>query len=286
MSIDADYLRLIDALAAALPPVEIRGLYLPGVVENGQYRDEFGFVFLSDGSVGPFYVSQKSVLRTLRERYPRPEAVKLDPIALARRLNGGDLAERALAIGAFNALSRRLMHCAGYVPPDRLPSKEVGTDSSPVLVGVVGYFCSVVDRLVAHGNEVMVLEQQPERVPVRGNVTVTTCPEDLGECKQVLCTASVLINDTLDELLVACKGVEAFELIGPTGSGLPDGLFNRGIQSVGGIVVEDPELLKALLARGESWGAAGRKYEFGREDYPGLERLVSACAPRGDGSAE
>ena len=33
-----------------------------------------------------------------------------------------------------------------------------------------------------------------------------------------------LINDTLDQLLAACNGARGFEIIGPSGSGLPDAL--------------------------------------------------------------
>lgn len=277
MSIDGDYLELIDALIASLPPVDVTGLYLPAVIEDGAFRDEFGFVFLSDGSIGPFYVSLKPVLKTLWERYPRPESTRLDPVIVARALRGGDISDRALAIGAFNALSKSLMRSAGYEPPSRGPSKELGAGQSRAAIGVVGYFCPVIDRLVERGSQVLVLEQQPERVPLRPNVRLTTRAEDLAECEQVLCTASVLINDTLDELLAACPYVETFQLIGPTGSGLPDALFARGVRGVGGILFDDQELLRDVLARGESWGAAGRKYQIDREDYPGVESLIAAC---------
>jgi len=275
MSINADYLRLVDLMTEALPPAQLAGLYLPALLEDGEYRDEFGFVFLADGTVGPFYVSLEPTLRVLRERYPRPGEARGDPVELARGLSGGDLAGRALAVGAFNVLSRRLMRCAGFEPPDRGEAKEVPAEGAGP-VGVVGYFCAVVDRLVAAGREVLVLERQPERVPQRPHVRLTTRPSDLAECGQVLCTASVLINDTLDELLEASPG-SAFELIGPTGSGLPDALFARGVRSVGGIAFDDPDRLTAVLARGDSWGSAGRKYQLRPEDYPGAEALITRC---------
>jgi uncharacterized protein (DUF4213/DUF364 family) len=276
MSIDEDYLRLFEVLAAALPPAEITGLHLPPLVEDGAYRDEFGFVFLSDHSVGPFYVSLDPILRTLWRRYPRLGEVRGDPIDLARGLDGGDLAERALAIGAFNAWSRSLMRRAGFEPPDRGARKEVPAASSGAAVGIVGYFGPVIDRLVDAGREVLVLERQPERVPERPGVRLTTSAVDLAACVQVLCTASVLINDTLDELLDACRD-SAFELVGPTGSGLPDALFAKGVQAVGGIVFDDPARLRDALERGDSWGSAGRKYRIRPPDYPGVDALIARC---------
>jgi uncharacterized protein (DUF4213/DUF364 family) len=147
-------------------------------------------------------------------------------------------------------------------------------------MGMVGYFCPVIDRLVAAGREVLVLEQQPERVPVRTNVRLTTRAQDLAQCSQVLCTASVLINDSLDELLEACSAVSSFQLIGPSGSGLPDALLARGVDGVGGVVFEEPARLRAALQRRDSWGAAGRKYQIRAADYPGIDALLSVCTRR------
>jgi hypothetical protein len=285
VSVGADYLRLTERIAPALAPLAMEGLYLPPLRDDGECRDEFGFVFLADGSVGPFYVSLPTVLATLWRRYPRPGGLRLDPVETARRIAGADLAERALALGAFNALSRALMRRAGYAPPDRGASKELTGDAPRGPVGMVGYFAPVVDRLVAGGAEVLILEQQPARVPPRPAVRVTTRPTDLAACRRVLCTASVLINDTLDELLAACAGADAFELVGPSGSGLPDPLFRRGVSAVGGVAFESAGLLRDTLARGEPWGVAGRKYRIAAGDYPGLGRLLGAPATDGHGEA-
>ncbi len=276
MSIDADYLALIERLASAVGPQTIVGLDLPEATEEVGYRDEFGFVRLADGSVGPFYVSLKPVLADLLSRFPRRQEIHLDAAAVARGLEGGNLPDRALSLGAFNALSHRLMRLAGYVPPDRGPAKESVRSGAPI--GVVGYFAPVIDRMVEGGNEVLVLEQQPERVPERARVRPTTRPADLSACAEVLCTASVLINDSLDELLHACRSGVRFQLIGPTGSGLPDALFARGVESVGGILFDDPARLEQVLATGEPWGRAGRKYEIHARDYPGAARLIADAA--------
>ena len=140
---------------------------------------------------------------------------------------------------------------------------------------MVGYFCPVIDRLVEQGEEVLLLEQVPERVPIRDHVAVTGDPADLAGCSRILCTASVLINDSLDQLLAASAGVQGFEIIGPSGSGLPDALFKRGITGVGGIVFDDAKRLFDALDRRENWGSAGRKYQLGPGDYPGIEVLIA-----------
>lgn len=273
--IKKDYHHLIDRLQVALPALRIDRLYLPEIIDDGEYRDEFGFVVLSDGSVGPFYVSLQPVLEILWRRHGREVQVGLDPFDAARGIGATDFAEAALALGAFNALSRSLMRRAGFEPPDRPASKEASADRATGPVGMVGYFCPVIDRLVAQGEEVLLLEQVPERVPIREHVRVTADLADLAGCNRILCTASVLINDSLDQLLAASAGVQGFEIIGPSGSGLPDALFKRGITGVGGIVFDDAKRLFDALDRRENWGSAGRKYQLGPGDYPGIEVLIA-----------
>jgi len=279
MSIKNDYHHLIDRLEAALPALRIDGFYLPEFVDDGEYRDEFGFVVLSDGSIGPFYVSLQPVLENLWRTYGRRVPV-LDPFDAARGVGATDPARSALGLGAFNALSRSLMRRADFDPPDRPASKEALADRSTGPVGMVGYFCPVIDRLLEQGEEVLLLEQVPERVPVRDQVRVTVDPADLADCSRILCTASVLINDTLDQLLAACNGARGFEIIGPSGSGLPDALFSRGVSGVGGIVFDDATRLFDALDSRQNWGAAGRKYQLGPNDYPGIEALIAGISDR------
>ncbi len=275
MSISEEYLALAARLDAALPAADVVGLHLPQPVPDETFRDEFGFVLLADGSVGPFYVSLGELLRELWRRHPDPGAVRLSRRALLDGFAARDLPTRALAVGAYNALSHSLMRRTGYHPPGRAPEKESGALTPGQRVGLVGYFCPVVDRLVEAGMEVLVLEQAPQRIPERERVRATTEPRELATCAQVLCTASVLINDTLDELLRAATGVSSFQLIGPTGSGLPDVLFAHGITAVGGIEFGDAAQLLERLGRGEPWGKAGRKYEITPESYPGVDALLA-----------
>ena len=275
MSINRDYLTLAEQLLGVFPDARIAGLYLPQPVPDETFRDEFGFVFLSDGSIGPFYVSMGDILLPLWQRFPTPEGVAMPAADALRGLSEAELAGRALAIGTFNALSRSLFRRAGYQPPDRGAGSGVGDLAGAGMVGMVGYFCPLVDKLTDAGIPVRVLEQATERVPDRHLVSVTARPGDLADCPKVLCTASVLINDTLDELLTACDRGTAFELVGPSGSGLPDALFARGVSRVGGILFDDEPLLRETLSRGESWGRAGRKYQISAEDYPGIEHLLA-----------
>ncbi len=275
MSINLDYLDLAARVCSRTTVPDIVGLHLPAISENDGYCDQFGFIFLEDGSAAPFYVSLPGMLDVLWDSYPQPERT---PMTLQQALEGFhslDLNERALALGAFNALSHYVFRASRFT----LPSRDKVSGFNPTAgdeVGMVGYFSPVVDRLVERGVRVRVIERQPDRVPERALVTVSTHPRDLNDCRMVYCTASTLINDSLDEILNACPDTEQFDLIGPSGSGLPDVLFERGVHAVGGIVFEDMEALKQGLAQGESWGKLGRKYELQASTWPGLNKLLDS----------
>jgi uncharacterized protein (DUF4213/DUF364 family) len=270
--------RLGGRLAGALRDVTVSGLYLPAPVADETFRDEFGFVFLDDGSVGPFYVSMGGILETLWQRYPEPAACRDDVQQLLQGFHGLDLADRALALGVYNALSAAVFRRAGFEPPGRLPVAGLEQLPPGARVGMVGYFRPLVDRLLARGCSVLVLELAPERVTGQSRLASTEDPRDLCGCAHVLCTAATLVNDTLDGLLRVITGHAPLELVGPSGSGLPDPLFERGVVSVGGIQFVDSAVLLASLVRGEPWGTTGRKYQLARDGYPGTEALIRlAC---------
>jgi hypothetical protein len=99
----------------------------------------------------------------------------------------------------------------------------------------------------------------------------------LSACRLVYCTASTLINDTLERILACCTAAQAVDLIGPSGSGLPDVLFAHGIHAVGGVSFANAGKLRAALGQRESWGAAGTKYELTAAGYPGADALLAAA---------
>lgn len=279
-SLAEDYRNVGRRIAGALPRTTVSGLYFPAPVPDETFRDEFGFVLLDDGSVGPFYVSMEDILETLWARFPDPRRHTCDTATLLDGFTRGDVAGRALAVGAYNALSAAVQCAAGFQAPDRIADSGMAALPPGVRVGMVGYFCPLVDKLTERGCSVLILERTPQRVDERPNVAVTRDPGELQGCAHVLCTAATLINDSLDDIMAAVSGHAPVELIGPTGSGLPDPLFERGVATVGGIQFGDQKTLLDCLDRGESWGVAGRKYQLSSEVYPGISALLDRV---GDG---
>lgn len=280
MRLSDDYLALVARIRAAMPLPAVRGLYLPRP-EQENFRDEFGFVLLESGDSGAFYVSLDDTLPSLWEHYPAQQQANV-PLNIPLetwldKLGADTLAERALGLGAFNALSQYILRRANYRPSKRQSTPRPQT--SLPSIGMVGYFCPLVERLTGQGQTVVVLEKHPERVTPHPLVQVVTTPRGLAHCSEILCTAATLINHTLDEILAACPHADRFNLIGPSAGGLPDVVFARGVDAVGAISFPDQPALLGALAQENSWGSVGQKYEINRADYPGVEALLRAILP-------
>lgn len=278
MTLAADYQALgLEILARVeLPPVE--RIYLPPAVEHAEFRDEFGFVFLADGSAGPFYTSLPGELAALWRLLPD----RGQPVTLAGLLAGftsGVLARRALALGAFNAIGQHLFRRSGLDLRSGADARAVGLGAGRPepgeWVGMVGWFRPLIEQLNADGVGVLVLERLPERVVAGPGVRLTEDPADLAGCRHILCSASTLINDSLDALLAASAGAGTFSLVGPSGSGLPDLLFARGVDAVGGTLFDSAEALLEQLEAAQTWRGVGRKYQLLRAGYPGYRAILS-----------
>ena len=272
--INEAYRQIGTQLAARLGHPAVSGLYLPAPVADETFRDEFGFVLLAVGRVGPVYVSMGDLPRMLWLRHPQPAQLRSDATTLLEGFADGDIARRALALGTYNALSAALFHRVGFVPPERAGNAGLNGVAAGSSVGMVGYFRPLVDRLSAQGCSVRVLELSPERVEDKEGVSRCSDPSELIGCDLVLCTASALINNSLEGLLALLAGRVRIEMIGPSGSGLPDPLFARGISAVGGSLFRGQAKLIEHLGRGEPWGSVAHKYQLDAAAYPGLTRLL------------
>lgn len=263
--------QLIDQYA--IP--DVISIHLPLLVDEPKKRDEFGFVFLADGTAAPFYTSLDDTLSRLWQRFA-PDQFNPTPIApLLDWLVADEPELRSIAFGAFNATSQHLLTRSGWFDRE-LGSKEQNHDiMNPARrLGMVGYFRPLIERLLARGKSVLVVEKNPDRVEPQHGLTLASGPDALRECDDILCTASTLINDSLADILQYKRADAYFALIGPSGSGLPDVLFRHGVDEIGGIRITDESALKTMLSQQEAWGDAGEKYRLYRASYPGINQML------------
>ncbi|MGB0722888.1 MAG: Rossmann-like domain-containing protein [Gammaproteobacteria bacterium] len=274
MSVIPDYLQLIDRIRATTTVPDIVRVHLPEPDPEDPYRDEFGFVILADGSVGPFYVCLDDTLARLSARLTERTDLAWNTLDMAARWAESDGATRALALGAWNAASQHLMDRAGYQRPARGTPMDVPQPEPGETIGMVGWFRPIIRRLEERGIRVRVVEKKPRRIVCGPDVEAANGPEDLAGCRIVICTASTLINDSLDDILPHCDPGACVQLIGPSASGLPDPLLARGVRTVGGAYFPDAQALLALLDGDSNWGPSALKYELTSDNYPGVDALL------------
>ncbi len=278
MTINDGYIKLGTRLLESASPPQVTSIYIPPKTPVDESTDEFGFVFLEDGSIGPFYVSLDDTRAELERR------LVIDGLpntwSFPHWLERDSLAQRALAIGLFNACSDHVMRRAGFVPT-HVPAAGKRDPQPGETIGMVGYFRPLVKNLKSRGCDLIVLERQPERVTIEQGVRVATKPQALAGCRSIICTASTLINDSLDTLLSAATTAESFALIGPTASGLPDVLFAHGVTATGGIWFDDASAVQEKLSQHASWGKVGQKFELTPANYPGIDALLAQISRPG-----
>src|SRR5690606_10612106 len=150
-----------------------------------------------------------------------------------------DPVRRTLGFAAVNAISQRFFRQAGYALDTA--SDSIGSlDPRPgERIGMVGLFGPLVPRIVGVGASPVVLELQAHLAGEHEGWRVTLDPAELAGCEKVLCTTTVLLNDTLDDVLTVVRAARWLALVGPGGGCVPDGLFARGVTLLGGTTIVD-----------------------------------------------
>lgn len=272
MSIADDLLRAFELVAARRALPRVSALHLPRENTCGRKQSAFCALELEGGTIGLAYVG----LGDTRAQLAALDSLNgAEPLGLLRGCVQTDGAGRALGFATANALTRWLFDRAGFAPP---PSRDSlgGIAAGPgVKVGMVGLFVPLLDRVLATGAELTVLELPPEIPGDRDGWRVTLDPEDLAACTELLCTSTVLLNDSFERVRSACRSAERFVLIGPGAGCLPDPLFARGVSRLGGSWTLDAGALVEALQGGNTWTQHVRKFDLDRADYPGFDALLA-----------
>jgi len=277
-------LQQLAAIAQRWPSPRVRRLHIPQRPgEPGEHDAEFCAIELEDGAFGLSYLLLGDTLDRLLAQHGsgrRDALVGADPMALAQRMAGGDEVERAIALAAINALTDSVWRRVGYTPPpagNSLGDVVLGPQDH---LGMIGFFPPLVKRVDGAGGRLTVVEmnaeivaRQRERFP---QVTITLDRTALAACNTVVGTSTMLLNDSLDEMLAAAPNASRFAVIGPSAGLWPDALFERGVTLLGGTQVVDGAAFAQSMAAGESWSGASRKFAITRDSWLGWRALAGA----------
>lgn len=254
----------------------ISGFWVPPLRERPQKGDEFGAIFLDDGTVGLMFVQLDDTLKRLHDGPQLEELIGENPADLARDLRAERPEQKTLAFGALNALSQYVIRASGLAIDTETDSIASFAPQPSDHIGMIGYFPPLVKKLLARNIQLTVVELKQELVEERPRFRVTLDPSALAECTKILATSTMLLNESIDEMLGYCQESEHVAIVGPGAGFLPDPLFARGVDTVGGHQVVDAVGFRQRCEAGEKWRETSRKYAIHRSSYPGYRELLSA----------
>lgn len=283
-SVAADILNQLDLIGQRWPGTRVKRLHVPRRAPvPGEHDAEFCAIELEDGGFGLSYVLLGNTLQALLAAHGASAQAPLagaDPTTLARYLASGNEVERAIALAAVNALTDSVWQHIGYEPPpagNSLGDVSLGPDDH---LGMIGFFPPLVQRVAESGGRLSVVEMNQKMVERQRarypQIAIGLDRHLLANCNTVVGTSTMLLNDTLDDMLAAAPRAMRFAVIGPSAGLWPDALFARGVTLLGGTRVTDPQAFADAMAAGESWSAATRKFAIARECWPGW-RTMTGC---------
>ncbi|HET8542554.1 MAG TPA: DUF364 domain-containing protein [Anaeromyxobacter sp.] len=278
MTIAREFVSRLERLAERVALPRVRALHLPPASADGTREGEFCALELEDGTLGLSYVLLGDTLERLRAGAGGGGVAGAAALDVARWYADRDGGDRTVGFAAVNALTAFLFERAGFAPgaaTDTIGHLDPGPGDH---VGMIGLFPPLVDRVVRTGARLTVLELKARLAGEREGWRVTLDPEALRECGKVLCTSTVLLNDTVDAVVARCAGARAFAVLGPGASCLPDPLFARGVTLAGGTWIVDRPGLRDAIVAGAPWGETARKTAIRPADYPGFEALLGRLA--------
>lgn len=275
MTVKKDLLALIDRICGRLKMAPVRRVYIPEPHPHASSHTEFGLVELEDGAAGLYYAWLGESQQGMGRFYSKEQLAGRHPLELAHYLEADDDAGRSLGMAAVNAISQSVFRRAGYTPPpagDSMGSLALTRDDH---LGMVGYFPSLVARLRDARIRTTVIERKTRFSGDNDLIAVSLDIDDLKKCNKVLCTASTLLNDSMDQVLERTVNAETVVVVGPTAGFIPDPLFRRGVSAVGGTRVVDAQAAIEALQQDRGLAGTTQRYLIRRVGYPGVEALLS-----------
>ncbi|MFT4580851.1 MAG: hypothetical protein ACI915_003634 [Gammaproteobacteria bacterium] len=274
MSVSAELLALAESLNDSAELPNVKRVYLPEPSVTAEKDPDFGLIELDDGSCGLFYAWLGDSQKGISHRFAADEFIGVKAITLARYISGPDDMARSIGLAAINAMAQHLFVRSNVVLSDSQNSMG-GLDLLPSdRLGMIGHFPSLVRQARACAVPVIVVERKSHMFGEQAGICISDDPKSLSSCNKIICTASTLINGSLDEMLGYCRHADQVAMIGPSASFFPDPLFQRGVTVLGGSRVIDADEFIASQARGSGIRDCTRRYSLLPASYPGTQYLV------------
>jgi uncharacterized protein (DUF4213/DUF364 family) len=232
-------------------------------------KNNFIAIGLADGAVGLTYIRylMKDQFEALQKH--QSGLIGKNPLDLVAGFGSDSVIDHMLGLGAVNAISQ------SFLSQKQIPL-DFTTDSLGELnvqpadhIGMVGFFTPLIPQIRGAGARLTILEKRKDLIQEHPKWKVTLDPQEFATCNKILCTASTLVNRSIEDVLSYCQNCEFFTLVGPTAGLLPDELFKRGITVIAGSHVHNADLCFDCLEAERDWAPAVKKYCIQKSRYKG-----------------
>jgi uncharacterized protein (DUF4213/DUF364 family) len=274
VSISSDYIKIIESISDRLSIPRIKDIIVPNK-QSDQSISNFAAVALEDDTIGIIFINLTHDVKEMFFNLNSKNYKGIQASDLANMFESKDLFSKSLGLGGINAISQFLFKQSEFNykhVSDSLGLLEIDQQDT---VGMVGFFPPLVKHIERMGNKLIVIERKKDLLKVGLNWKVTLDPSELEYCNKILITSTTVLNETIDEILRFCKDADKISMIGPTAGFLPDPLFKRGIDILGGTQVIDSRLLLHSIKNNIKWAGSAKKYIIRKINYEGFERLLS-----------
>jgi uncharacterized protein (DUF4213/DUF364 family) len=276
MGIASDYLDLIQRIGGLLDIPPVRAIHIAPFEADPEKSSKFGAMILTDGTVGLTYTALDGALSDLQDRTKTDNLVNISPVQIAQLYAEESGWQRSLGMAAINAVSQFVFKHSGYVLPAMGKTLDLLAIQKGDHVGMIGYFPPLVEQVQAQGVPLTVVELNEKWLQRADDFEVTLDLAHLNSCNKVVCTGTVLINQTIDSVMENCGSAEQILIVGPTTGCLPDPLFDRGVTLLGGSIVIDHRKFVQLWAAQEKWRRTTRRYVLRKDEgFPGYQALLA-----------
>ena len=277
MSITSDYLEIIQKISKKITLPSIQDVFFPKINTKKEFtskKTNFGAIRLTDGSIGLVYLGLSPEIKELGANIDKSEFINKNPVYLAQKYGYSNNFEKTLGLVAINAISQYIFRHSNFpfdITTDSLGLLNITQGDSP---GMVGFFRPLINHLKKMDIKIVIIEKKEHLVKKTENWEVTLDPSRLSECNKILITSTTVLNESIDEILKFCSQAEKISMIGPTAGFLPDPLFKRGLNIVGGSFISNSNLFMELIQKQERWGPSIKKYCIQQNTYPGYTSLL------------
>ena len=274
MTIADDFLELMDRVGQTCELPVVQHIYIASGSGSVDKSSKFGALVLEDETVGLTYVGLGDTLQELQNRRQIDGWRGCSPVEVAQLYRQKEDWKRCLGMAAINAISQFVFRNSDYQFTDAGGTMDLLRLSESDRVGMVGYFPPLVEKIRGLGIPLTVIELDSKWLQRDGDFEVTLDPACLQGCNKVLMTGTILINQTIDDLLVYTSAADVISIVGPTVGCLPDPLFQRGVTVVGGLEILDKDEFLSLWRAQKQWRETTRRYTLDKENYQGFNSLL------------